>query len=157
MSPKMQKNVLLTIRLLLGIIFLASGVGKLIDSSDARYLIELLASEFYWLIEYTDPIVMGTSVLELILAGLLISGKKLTLSLWASLALVSVFTVVLGHFYLQGMNIASCGCFGALGIGGGLTATLIRNGVLLVLITASLFLHPRYLKTGSKAGTVHDA
>lgn len=150
MSPKMQKNILLTIRILLGIIFLASGVGKLIDSSDARYLVELLASEFYWLIEYADPIVMGTSVLELILAGLLISGKKLNISLWASLAMVFVFTVVLGHFYLQGMNIASCGCFGALGIGGGLTATLIRNGVLLVLITAALLLIPRQLQTSSE-------
>jgi len=136
----MQKNILLTIRILLGLIFLASGVGKLIDSSDARYLVELLASEFYWLIEYADPIVIGTSLLELVLAILLLWGRKLKISLWASLGLVSTFTIVLGHFYLQGMSIESCGCFGALGIGGGLEATLIRNGILLLLIIGAFLL-----------------
>ncbi|NGP78083.1 DoxX family membrane protein [Balneolaceae bacterium YR4-1] len=145
----MQKNILLTIRILLGLIFLASGVGKLIDSSDARYLVELLASEFYWLIEYADPIVIGTSLIELILASLLLWGKKVKLSLWASLLMVSVFTAVLGHFYLQGMSIESCGCFGALGIGGGLTATLIRNAVLLILVSGGLILSSRLLQTRS--------
>lgn len=145
----MQKNILLTIRILLGLIFLASGIGKLIDSSDALYLVELLASEFYWLIEYANPIVIGTSLLELLFAVLLLWGRKLKTALWGSLALVSVFTITLGYFYLQGMSIASCGCFGALGIGGGLTATLIRNGVLLILITAGLFLYPGHLKTNN--------
>ncbi|HKL19763.1 MAG TPA: MauE/DoxX family redox-associated membrane protein [Halalkalibaculum sp.] len=140
MKPKMQKNILLTIRILLGLIFIASGVGKLIDSSDARYLVELLASEFYWLIEYANPIVIGTSLLELLLAVFLIWGKKLKAALWGSLALVSVFTITLGYFYLQGMSIESCGCFGALGIGGGLEATLIRNGILLLLIIGAFVL-----------------
>lgn len=153
MSPKMQKNILLTIRILLGLIFLASGIGKLIDSSDARYLVELLATEFYWLIEYANPIVIGTSLLELFLAILLLLGKKLKPVLWASLLLVSLFTIVLGYFYLQGMNIASCGCFGALGIGGGLEATLIRNGVLLILITGGLSL---VYKTGIKNKKIID-
>lgn len=143
----MQKNILLTIRILLGLIFLASGVGKLIDSSDARYLVELLASEFYWLIEYADPIVISTSLLELFLALLLLWGKKVKLSLWASLIMVSVFTIVLGHFYLQGMSIESCGCFGALGIGGGLTATLIRNAVLIILVSGGLILSYRVLQS----------
>lgn len=146
MKPKMQKNILLTIRILVGVIFLASGIGKLIDSSDARYLVELLATEFYWLIEYANPIVIGTSLLELVFATLLLWGKKLKPAFWGSLALVSVFTIVLGHFYLQGMSIESCGCFGALGIGGGLTATLIRNGFLLILITTGLFLYTRKLR-----------
>lgn len=136
----MQKYILLTIRILLGLLFLASGVSKLIDASDARYLVELLASEFYWLIEYANPIVIGTSLLELLFAALLLWGKKLKAALWGSLALVSVFTIILSYFYLQGMSIASCGCFGALGIGGGLEATLIRNGVLLILILGGLLL-----------------
>lgn len=136
----MQKKILLTIRILLGLLFLASGIGKLIDASDARYLVELLASEFYWLIEYANPIIIGTSLLELFLAVLLIWGKNIKAALWGSLALVSVFTVTLGYFYLQGMSIENCGCFGALGIGGGLEATLIRNGVLLLLIVGALSL-----------------
>lgn len=146
MTPKMQKNILLTIRILLGLLFLASGIGKLIDASDARYLVELLASEFYWLIEYVNPIVIGTSLLELLFATLLLWGKKLKAALWGSLILVSVFTITLSYFYLQGMSIESCGCFGALGIGGGLGTTLIRNGILLVLIVSGLVLERIYKK-----------
>lgn len=140
MTPKFRHTTLLTIRIILGLLFLLSGIGKLIDPGDARYLVELLATEFYWLIEYAGPIVTGTSLLELALAVFLLWGKKLKAALWSSLALVSTFTVVLGYFYLQGMSVASCGCFGALGIGGGLEATLLRNGVLLVLIIAGLVL-----------------
>lgn len=136
----MQKNIHLAIRILLALIFLASGIGKLIDSSDAQYMVELLATRFYWLIEYAGPIVIGTSIIELILAALLLFGKKLRLALWGSLVMVTFFTLTMGYFYLQGMNVASCGCFGALGIGGGLEATLIRNGVLLLLVSTALIL-----------------
>lgn len=140
MSRNYKKLSLTVIRYLLGIIFLLSGVGKLIDSSNARYLVELLATKFYWLIEYAEPIVMGTSLLELLLAVLLLWGKQLKSALWGSLALVTAFTITLGYFYLQGMSVENCGCFGALGIGGGLEATLLRNAVLLVLIFGGIVL-----------------
>lgn len=140
MSRNYKRISLSVIRYLLGIVFLLSGIGKLIDGSDARYLVELLATEFYWLIEYAGPIVTGTSLLELALAAVLLWGRYLKAALWGSLALVSTFTVVLGYFYLQGMSVASCGCFGALGIGGGLEATLLRNFVLLALIIGAYLL-----------------
>jgi len=140
MSRNYKKLSLTVIRYLLGIVFLLSGVGKLIDSSNARYLVELLATKFYWLIEYAEPIVMGTSLMELLLAVLLLWGKQLKSALWGSLALVTAFTVTLGYFYLQGMSVENCGCFGALGIGGGIEATLLRNAVLLILIIGGLVL-----------------
>lgn len=146
MSPKTRRTSLTVIRYLLGILFLLSGIGKLIDGSDARYLVELLATEFFWLIEYATPIVIGTSILELALAVLLLWGRRLKYALYGSLALVTTFTVVLSYFYLQGMSIASCGCFGALGIGGGLEATLLRNGVLLILIMGSLIVGGKAVK-----------
>ncbi|MDR8393098.1 hypothetical protein NC796_18220 [Aliifodinibius sp. S!AR15-10] len=134
MSPKTQKYTLLAIRILLGGVFLLSGIGKLIDSSDAVYLVELMATKFYWLIEYSNIIVISTSVLELLLAGLLFWGRKLTWVLLASFLLILAFTTVLSYFYIQGMSVASCGCFGAFGGGGGITVTLIRNLVLIALI-----------------------
>lgn len=143
MSPKSRRISLTVIRCLLGILFLLSGIGKLIDGSDARYLVELLATEFFWLIEYANPIVISTSLLELALAVFLLWGRHLRYALYGSLALVSTFTLVLAYFYLQGMSIASCGCFGALGIGGGLEATLLRNAVLLALIATALFIGRR--------------
>lgn len=140
MSRNYKELSLTIIRYLLGALFLLSGIGKLIDGNNARYLVELLATKFYWLIEYAGPIVIGTSLLELVLAVLLLWGKKVRAALWGSLGLVTAFTVTLGYFYLQGMSVENCGCFGALGIGGGLEATLLRNGVLLLLILTSLIL-----------------
>lgn len=137
MTNKTRNIIVTTIRYLLGGLFMLSGIGKLIDSSDARYLVELMATEFYWLIEYATFIVTTTSVLELILAGLLFWGKRLGPTLIASLALILFFTGVLGYFYIQGQSVASCGCFGAFGGGGGLEVTLLRNAILLVFIIGS--------------------
>lgn len=131
------------IRLLLGILFLISGIGKLIESGDARYMVELMATEFFWLIEYTGPIVIGLSVLELLLGLLLLFKRWLNSTLIASILLYLFFIAVLGYFYLQGMNVDSCGCFGAFGFGSGITFTLVRNGVLALLAGTALFLHAR--------------
>jgi len=135
MTLKTRNRILLTIRLLLGGLFLLSGVGKLIDGTDARYLVELAATEIYWLIEYANAIVIGTSILELVLAGLLFWGRKLNAVLLASALLILFFTTMLLYFYIQGQSVAACGCFGAFGIGGGIEVTLLRNLVLLALVT----------------------
>lgn len=140
-----QSSRLLTvkiIRFLLGTLFLVSGVGKLIEGSDARYLVELLATEFYWLIEYADVIVIATSLFELVLAGWLFWGRKLNVALLTSALLLLSFSSVLLYFYIQGQSIASCGCFGAFGFDSGLEATLIRNGVLLILVVGGYIARP---------------
>lgn len=138
-----KETVLLTIRILLGLLFIASGIGKLIESGDARYLVELMATEFYWLIEYTGPIVTATSILELVLGGWLLWGRQLSLVFTGSFLLVFFFTGVLGYFWLQGMSVESCGCFGALGFGGGIAFTLVRNLVLLTMIVTGYLLQPK--------------
>ena len=137
------------IRILLGLVFLASGIGKLIDGSDASYLVELMATEFYWLIEYTQPIIIGISVLELILAVLLLWGRQLKWTFPVSFLLVAGFTGILGFFYLQGMNIQSCGCFGAFGLESNLEFTLIRDVALLLLIATGWVMASR--ETGSES------
>jgi hypothetical protein len=124
----------------LGFIFLLSGIGKLISSSDARYLVELMATKFYWLIEYTGPIVLGITILELLLAAMLLWGKKIRWTLSISLLLILFFSGVLSYFYMQGFGIKTCGCFGALDIGGGITFGLFKNLILFILIVAALFL-----------------
>lgn len=134
-TSKTRRITLLAIRIILGLIFLLSGVGKLIDSGYVNYdLVRLLSTEFYWVIEYAAAIIITLSLVELLLAVLLLWGKYLKTALTASLFMLLSFTSVLGYFYLDGMNVASCGCFGALGIGGGMEFTLIRNLVLISLI-----------------------
>ncbi|MEL7835259.1 MauE/DoxX family redox-associated membrane protein [Fodinibius sp. Rm-B-1B1-1] len=138
MNNSYANTALIVIRYILGILFLISGIGKLISASEARYLVELLATEFYWLIEYADFIVTATSIFELILAGLLIGNKLLRWALTGTFALLAIFSSVLGYFYLQGMTIENCGCFGAFGFASGLEFTLIRN-VILILLTITAF------------------
>jgi uncharacterized membrane protein YphA (DoxX/SURF4 family) len=140
MNPKYRRYSILAIRIILGIVFLISGVGKLVNGADARYLVELLATEYFWLIEYSAAIVIATSILEIILAAFLLWGSYLKTTLSITFLMLIGFSSVLGYFYLQGMSVESCGCFGAFGIGGGLEATLLRNFVLLALITGAYLL-----------------
>lgn len=143
MKKKYGKIAFTTIRYLLGILLLLSGIGKLIDGSEARYLVELLATEYYWLIEYAQPVVIATSLFELVLAVFLLWGNYLKTAFIASLAMLAAFTSVLGYFYLQGMSVENCGCFGAFGFGSSLEFTLVRNGILMILVFTALFLDYR--------------
>jgi len=141
MTSKRRRIILLSIRILLGLVFLLSGIGKLIDSGYVNYeLVRLLSTQYYWIIEYAAIIMISISIIELLIAVLLLWGKLLKTALAGALLMLVGFSSVLGYFYLQGMNVASCGCFGALGIGGGLEFSLIKNGVMIVLIIAAFVL-----------------
>lgn len=142
MRTKYARIFITTIRFIIGILFLVSGIGKLINSTDARFLVELLATKFFWLIEYADPIVMLISVLELVIAVLLLWGRYLVSAFTAALVMLLGFTGVLGFFYLQGMNVENCGCFGAFGFASGLDFTLLRNLVLIALIAGTYLVMP---------------
>lgn len=148
---KYYKNITLTVvRYILGILFLVSGIGKLINGSDARYLVELLATEYYWLIEYANLIVITTSIIELFLAVFLIANKFIQWIFAGSLALLAVFSSVLFYFYLNGMSVESCGCFGALGFASGLEFTLFRNLILIALIIIAYLLSTSKPKMSDK-------
>lgn len=134
MQSTYRRYSLLAIRIILGTVFLFSGIGKLIDSGYVNYdLVRLLSSTYFWIIEYAAHIIISLSIAELLIVGFLCWEKYLKWTLAAALLLLAGFTSVLGYFYLQGMNVASCGCFGAFGFGSGLEFTLIRNIVLMLL------------------------
>ncbi|HLR25095.1 MAG TPA: MauE/DoxX family redox-associated membrane protein [Fodinibius sp.] len=134
MKPQYKRRILTIIRFILGIIFLVSGIGKLLDSDYVNYdLVRLLSSHFYWLIEYAAPLIITVSIIELVLAVFLLWGRKLSWTLAGTFLMLIAFSSVLGYFYFQGMNVEGCGCFGAFGLNLGLGATLIRNLVLMAL------------------------
>ncbi len=143
MHTKLRQRSLIALRTILGIVFLLSGIGKLINSGQARYLVELMATKFYWLIEYAGPIVMGLTIFELLLGLMLLWGKKLRWTLSISLLLILFFSGILTFFYVQGFGVKSCGCFGAFDIGGGITFGLFKNLILIILIAAALLLSRR--------------
>lgn len=154
MTSKIRTYTLFVIRILLGLIFLASGFGKLIDSGYVNYdLIRLLSTTFYWIIEYAAPIIISISLIELLVAVMLLWGKKIKWAFSISLFMLIGFSSVLGYFYLQGMNVASCGCFGAFGFSSGLEFTLIRNGVMILLAIASLVLLSQKVKSAKEDPT----
>lgn len=140
MNTDYRRIALITIRIILGLLFLVSGVGKLINSSDAQYLVELLATKFFWLIEYKYAIVLTVTIIELILSVLLLWGRYLKTALTGSFILLLGFTVVLSYFYFTGMTVEECGCFGAFGGGGGTAFTLFRDLVLIALVVAGFVL-----------------
>jgi uncharacterized membrane protein YphA (DoxX/SURF4 family) len=140
MKKSYANIALTTIRIILGLLFLLSGIGKLINGSDARYLVELLATEVYWVIEYASAIVLTTSILELFFAVLLLWNKYIKSALTGILVMLISFSGVLSRFYFQGMTVESCGCFGAFGFSSGLEFTLIRNFVLIILTITAFFL-----------------
>ena len=138
MNPKNRARILLFSRFFTGLVFLASGIGKLIDRSDAIYLVEMLSTEIYWLIEYRNVIAFGLTILELILAVLLLLGKWIRISLVVSFLFIFALSSVLLYLTFQGFVIESCGCFGALDLFTGLPATLAKNVVLLIIISLGL-------------------
>ena len=151
MNRSLRSYLPIGIRFILALIFLASGIGKLIEPGNARYLVELMATEYYWLIEYSSLIVTVTSIVEIVLALMLVWGKWIQAAYLASALMITFFTLVLGYFWLQGQSIENCGCFGALGIGGGLEASLIRNIVMLILVAGGLGLVLRSNRKRSKS------
>jgi uncharacterized membrane protein YphA (DoxX/SURF4 family) len=151
LNPKYTKIALTTIRIILGAIFLLSGIGKLINPSDAQYLVELLASEYYWLIEYARPIVIATSVIELFLGGFLLWGQYLKWALAGTFAMLLGFSSVLGYFYMQGTSVESCGCFGAFGFASGIEFTLLRNLVLGLMVVGAFALSVKNKETNPSA------
>ena len=126
--------------MILGGVFTVSGVGKLISREDAKSLVELLASEVYWVIEYADAIVLSITIFELALAIALLIGWKPMVTFAVTDLFLMFFIVVLGYFYISGYEVESCGCFGAFGSSGGIGTTLIRDLILLVIANVGLIL-----------------
>ncbi len=149
-NPQLLSRILLFVRLLLGGVFTFSGIGKLVNSEDALYMVELMASEYYQLIEYTNEIVMALTIFELILAVLLFTGWNKIVTFALTDAFLTGFIVVLVYFLISGYNVESCGCFGAFGGSGGIEATLARDIVLLVVANFGLVLTVMIRKQESK-------
>ena len=132
-------RILLFSRIFIGLVFLLSGIGKLIDRSDAIYLVEMLSTQVYWLIEYRNLIALSLTVAELILAVFLLVGKFKYPALFISFVFIFGLSSVLLYLTFQGFIIESCGCFGVLDLFTGLPATLAKNVVLLCIIALGIW------------------
>jgi len=126
------------LRTLLAFVLLLSGAGKLIDGSAAQHVFELLVGEGSSPAVLGRPVVLVLSLVELALAALLIVSRNPRPVLAAVGTLVLLFSLALLSLPVRGIEVPTCGCFGALVPDGSLGVALLRNLGLVILIAAAL-------------------
>src|SRR5450432_240762 len=146
----MKKTFLNTARLLVGILFIFSGLIKANDPLGLSYKMQ----EFFevWNLAFLDPYTLGFSIIMIvfeILAGVaVLLGWHMKLFAWLLLLLIIFFSFLTGYAVLSG-KIRECGCFGnciplqAMG-------SFIKDLLLLFLI-GFLFIYRNEIKSGFSA------
>ena len=117
-------------RWILGIVFLYSGVSKLIDPQSFAVIIDAFGLVPEMLI---DPLAIGLPVLEILVAfGLILDIRG---SLTVTTILMALFMAILGYAIHMGLDI-DCGCFGPddpeAEAFHGLRLALCRDGVIMM-------------------------
>lgn len=130
-------RLLLVIRIVLGVIRLASGVGKLIDASAAvNFLKYLLTTMNKPLPVAPETLMLTLSVLEIVLSVLFLTGRLLKPAMFLLNVLLGGFTVILASS-VGDNNVPTCGCSGVFDFGMPVEAALVRNIVLMILVAAA--------------------
>ncbi|HKJ46517.1 MAG TPA: MauE/DoxX family redox-associated membrane protein [Balneolales bacterium] len=130
----MYKNyVSYFLRFLLAAVFIISGIGKIINPQPAvLFLYGFIHSPItYFTLE---TIIIIISVVEILLALLLLFRIKLFVVLPLLGAMILVFTILLGWMYYQNTHVASCGCFGTFDPGMSVGLSIFRNLIIMILI-----------------------
>jgi uncharacterized membrane protein YphA (DoxX/SURF4 family) len=131
-SPPARRRVdaVLVLRLLIGLILLATSTGKFVDLVGFAEIVgayKVLPDLLLF------PAGLSLALTELGLAVLLLFGRQLQLAAAAVVALHLVFVIWLAAADLRGLEIENCGCFGVFW-GRPLTAwTYLEDGVMLAL------------------------
>lgn len=131
----MIQRITLTLRLVLGAVFIYAAYTKLRQS----WLLFALSIDSYQLLPEWAVLALARTLpwLELALGVLLIAGRWLRVTSLVAGALLSLFFAVMVLSYVRGAGI-DCGCFG---VGEPLSIkTLVRDGVLLSAATVLVVL-----------------
>ena len=141
----MKKTILNTIRLLVGVLFIFSGLITANDPLGLSYKMQ----EFFevWNMPALDNYSLALSVIMIvfeILAGVaVILGWRMRLFAWLLLILIIFFSFLTGYAVLSG-KVRECGCFGNC-IPLQAMSSFIKDLILLVLILI-LFLYRKEIK-----------
>ncbi len=100
-----------TLRILIGSIFIASSVGKLL----APYQNFLYMVQAYELLPSWAEVLVAQVLpwMEIMIGVFLVAGLWTSWALRGAVLLFGIFVVVLGQALLRGLPLESCGCFGA--------------------------------------------
>ena len=103
--------MLIVIRYFLGVLFVATGIGKLLDN---RAFAEIIATYQLPVPEsLLLPLALGIALLEFTIGLNLLWGRRLRSSVLATLCFHSVYTALAFTTLLREIPIENCGCFGA--------------------------------------------
>lgn len=140
-----MKALVYTVRVIVGVLFIFSGLVKAIDPMGLSYKMQ----EFFdlWGLSAFNGATLWLSILmnafEIFAGAALLFGWKSKLINWLLLLLIVFFTFLTGYAYLSG-KFKSCGCFGdCIPITSGVS--FLKDIVLLVLILF-LFFNSKYIK-----------
>lgn len=108
MTPSL---LLIVIRYFLGMLFMATGIGKLLDN---RAFAQVIATYQLAIPEgLLLPLALSIALLELTIALNLLRGRRLQSSVLATLCLHIAYTALAVTTLLRRIPIENCGCFGA--------------------------------------------
>src|SRR5579863_6776533 len=108
-----MKPLIATTRILVGVLFIFSGLVKADDPLGLSYKMQ----EFFdvWNFHWFDQVTLAFSILMIvfeIVAGVaLLLGWRIRLFSWLLLLLIIFFTFLTGYAFLSG-KVRECGCFG---------------------------------------------
>jgi uncharacterized membrane protein YphA (DoxX/SURF4 family) len=141
----LMKNIVTITRIIVGVLFIFSGLIKANDPSGLAYKMDeyFAVWGWHWASDFIMPLSIGMNVLEIVAGIALLLGwqpKKVTLLL---LILIIFFTYLTGYAVLSG-KIKTCGCFGDC-IPLEAYQSFIKD-LILLLLTGFLYLKHSYIK-----------
>jgi len=138
----MYSALALLSRLIRGLVLVAAGTGKLSETNGLYPARVLLGKVWPSLEGVAGDQLSLIAGFEIAVGVALVWGLFSRVHSWISLGLVTLFSLVLAAAWAKDVPLSSCGCFGGLLDDGGATylSLLTRNGVLLLLLSASVVL-----------------
>lgn len=141
-SVRLKRWLGLGTAIILGLIFLFSGVGKLLNEFDVFFIFFTPFADF--LLPFAPAIYLWLPVIEVAIGLLLVSGILARPAAALAVGLIAVFMANNSWLISHGFGFEPCGCFGLLEEIAQLRmltiGALVLDAVMLVLALATLFL-----------------
>jgi MFS superfamily sulfate permease-like transporter len=128
-----------------GLFFILSGIGKIIDSSLAEKAIWYTTTDFHSMLpDNPRTLAIGFSLIEIIIGCLYLWGKSLIPILLFSCGILLSYILTLGDVVIKAKDVPACACFGAFEFGlSPLLASIINFTLYCILTWMTFFLQKK--------------
>jgi hypothetical protein len=140
-----MKALVWTLRVLIGAVLLATGVGKLLDVPGFQNVL----MTYQMFPDWSLPVIaIGFVVVEIRLAEELFVGRDIVRAAWLATAMHVLFTIFAAVTMLRGLDVPNCGCFGVF-MARPLTWGTVGEDVVMTLLSSVLLVAARKLSQSS--------